>query len=275
MAIVGHEGGLIGLPLDSLMHQLHSTFAPNACSMKASKRISWAIVSRIAAGIAWPCRWQSQEQLSPRHWCSPMPQAMVDDPGYGQSVLIPAPPKRRHVALPPCPLSETRPTRIPNRAHCYQVPAGGAIRSTNVQIPDFSSRRPRCVSRPILAIPTLTSNFESDRFSIQRFFNPVSLGFERTAPGRLFVECWVDWSPSGSGEPAPVSRAPFACPTQLDSFEPRRSAFSPCSRSRESPAAKVSNRLSRIGADVDRTWAPDSKATSPQSYAREISWAGR
>ena len=123
--------GLIALPLESLRLQLHSTFTPNACLMKASKRISWAIVSRIAAGIAWPCRWQSQEQLSPRHWCSPMPQDTVADPGYGQSVLIPAPPKRRHVALPPCPLRSDRdPCTKPRIA--VKFPAGWASRSTNV-----------------------------------------------------------------------------------------------------------------------------------------------
>ena len=70
--------------------------------LKVCLNFSWAVVSRIAADIAWPCRWQSQEQLSPRHLCSPMPQDTVADPGYGQSVIIPVPPKRRHVALPPC-----------------------------------------------------------------------------------------------------------------------------------------------------------------------------
>src|ERR1700719_3232323 len=106
--MVSHEDGLIGRPLENLRLKLHSTFTPNACLMNASKRISWAIVSRIATGIARPCRWQSQEQLSPRHLCSPMPQDTVADPGYGQSVLIPAPPNRGR--LKPCllsPLSET------------------------------------------------------------------------------------------------------------------------------------------------------------------------
>jgi hypothetical protein len=132
VAIVGYDGEVIGRPRGTLSLQLHSTFTPNTCSTGHSKGISWGLVSRDAT-IAWPCKWQSQEQLPLQRSCSPMEQTTVLEPGYGQLVLILVPP------------SETMGIPTNQTGHI-------ARKFSRVQLPDFlrlSSARRLPPIRPI------------------------------------------------------------------------------------------------------------------------------